>query len=846
MKKRMQKWMGILLAVLLITSVFPENGAMSLAATAPSLSMSSKTLVGVGTAFTLSVKNLDNTKVKSAIWYTTNKSIVTVNASTGHVTSVGKGTAYIKCKITYKDGTILRPYCKVMVKIPATAIDITNTPVEGMNSFVITVGNNIDFNSVLTPGTASDLITYSIDNTNYATVDKRGIVTALKAGIVRLTATASLTKAGASTSLVKDTVNIQIIPKSASVQSAVLTDTTTLAVTFDSAINESTVMNDGDELLDSVSIKAMVNEDGDMADKLGDLTASLSSDGKTLTITSENAFNGLYGLHLTGSILTSEGTALTEYYKDLELYDTKAPYFKDYEVDDTGLIATLEFSEAMDFSNMSVSKVSLVKSSQTADTDTLSLLKTKTNYVKSDDSKSLIIDLSDMDTDDQNKTFAVVFSGLKDKAGNYPSNSIITAYVTTDTSEKAQAKLKTLTRTGYNILTATFTRAIKTPGEVVLSNGKTIDGEVDKDNNMTVNFTLDSSSAKLTGSQKVSIGYWDSYNVKDSDHTADKYTVKTVNFTVDKDEPVLRSNKLTTEEEDDVSYILTLTYDKNVILDSDSGNFTSRLVTSNDDIYPQKKLVYRASVKDKVVTVKLDKEQFDENGSYTITIPEGFVKDNFNNESNKTEINVNRSGSTGTELPAPESMEQSSDDPSIILVTFENKVDKSTAENKGNYTILGVSISKAELIENNSSGATVQLTLKEGTVSVTATYVVTIKGVKGYSDSYTEMEEYETTLLLYDNDGPSITKVTYSYPRTVKLIFDEEIDGTASFNVIQSGEDLAEDYAISGNTVTIYLNDIPKMNVRMTITPANSNDITDSSGNKATISTKYVTPDDDD
>lgn len=247
-----------------------------------------------------------------------------------------------------------------------------------------------------------------------------------------------------------------------------------MTITFDNAVEESTVL-DGTSLSDSVSIKAMTDKKGKTADALGDLTGSLSSDGKVLSIVSENAFNGLYGLHLSDSIKTTGGTALTEYYKNLELYDTKPPYYKNYKIDDTGLVVTLEFSKPMDFSKMAISKVSLVKSNQTAETATLNYLKTKTNYVKSDDNKFLTIDLSDIDTDDQNKTFSVVFSGLKDKNGNYPSNSVITAYVATDTTEKSQAKLKTLTRTGYNTLTATFTRSIKIPGDIELSNGKTIE-----------------------------------------------------------------------------------------------------------------------------------------------------------------------------------------------------------------------------------------------------------------------------------------------------------------------------------------------------------------------------------
>ncbi|WFR56214.1 Ig-like domain-containing protein [Anaerocolumna sp. AGMB13025] len=844
MKKRIQKWIGILLAVLLIITVFPVNGTTTYAAAAkPTISMTSKTLIGVGTAFTLSVKNLDKTKVKTTVWSSTNKNVVTVNSKTGYVTSKGKGTATVKCKITYKNGTVLSPSCKVTVKIPASAIKITNTMPEGMNNFVLTVGNTMDFDSMITPSNASDLITYTIDNTSYATVDKKGIVTALKPGIVRLTATASMTKAGTATSTVKDDVSILIVAKTAGVSSAVLTDATTLTVNFDNPVNPSTVIGTYGELLDSVTINGMNDKDGKPADKLGYLSGVLSSDGRTLTITSANAFNGTYALHVSNTVLSMDGTPVTEYYKNLELKDTKPPFFKDYKIDDTGMIVTLNFNKAMDFTNMQVSKVSLVKSNETADVATLSLLKTKTNYVKSEDSKSLTIDLTNINPNDLNKSFAVVFSGLKDKAGNYPSNSIITAYVVTDTTPKPQAVLKSLTRTGYYTITASFTRSIKAPGEIMLSNGKMIDGVVSKDDKTLVNYTLDATSAKLTGSQKVSIGFWDSYNVKDTDHTGDTFTDRMVNFTVSTTGPQLRSYKLTTEGTDaNLSYILTLTYDKAVVLSSDTGKFVSRLNTVNGDIYSQKNLTYTATAKDMIVTLKLDKNQFNDNGTYTITIPDGFVKDNFNNDSKKTDAIVNRTGTNGTGLPAPDRIEQSSSDPGVILISFPNKLDKATAENRANYTILGVTILKAELVDNNAAGATVQLTLNQGAVSVTATYVIKIKGIKGYGDSFTPMDDYETTLLLMENKAPSITKIAYSYPTTINITFDDTLTGTPDFSAMQNGIDYAGSSFINGDTVTIVLNQVPVRGVNMIINPNINNSITDISGNKAIVTTRYITP----
>jgi hypothetical protein len=846
MKKRIQKWMALLLAVFLVTSLFPGTTITATAAKAktPKLSMSSKTLNGIGSTFTLSIKNLDKSKVKSTTWYTTNKKVVTVNAKTGYVTAVGKGTAYIKNKIVYKDGTVLRPACKVMVKIPATAIKITNTPPEGTDYFTLTVGESIDFNAVLTPSNSTDLITYTVDNTTCAKVNKKGIVTALKAGPVILTATASKTKAAAATSKVQDRVKINIVPKTAGVKSAVLTNSTTLTITFDEAMNGTTMLDSNGKLLDSITIQALANSDGTAAGDLGTLTGTLSSDGKTLTITSEKAFNGNYILHLSSSILTANGTALTEYYKDLKLVDKTPPTFKSYKVDDTGLIVTIEFSEPMDFTNMAVSKVSLVKAGETANTSTISLLKTKTNYVASEDNKSLVIDLSSIPSSDYNKTFSVVFSGLKDKAGNYPANSVITAYVATDTTEKPQARLISLTRTGYYTLTATFSRSIKTPGIVILSNGKTIDGVVSKTDKKKVNFTLDAASAKLTGSQKVSIGYWDSYNVKATDTTADKLTERMVNFTVSTTGPQLKSYKLTTEttKNNTTNYILTLTYDKEVVLQNDSGKFTSKLVAANGDISSQKMLEYTATAKDTVVTVKLNEKQFDTNGIYTITIPEGFVKDNFNNDNKKTQITINRTDTNGTGLPAPEKIEQSSEDYNIVYVTFGNKLDKTSAETVSNYSILGVSIAKAELIENSVSGAVVQLTLNSGSVSVSAVYAVVIKGIKGYGDSYSAMEPYETTVYLNENKMPVISKITQTGATTIAITFDEEITGTPDFSVMQYGTELADSSAIAGNTVYIFLTQQPTKGVTVTITPTRSNSITDLSGNKVTVTTRYFTP----
>lgn len=848
MKKCVLKCMALLLAIVLVLPVLPTGVTITASAAAkPSLSLTSKTLVGIGSTFTLNVKNLDTKKVKSAVWTSSNKKVATVASNKGYVTAEGKGTTNIKVKITYTDKKVTTLTCKVAVKIPATAIEITNAQDTDANNnrHVIEVGGEFDFNSVKTPSNASDLITYTIDKTTYATVDKKGIVKGIKPGFVRLTATASLTKAGVSTSAINDIINIEVVDKTARAKNVALTDNTTLTVTFDRPIDASTLIGTDKKLLNNISITAKTNEKGVVANGLGNLTGVLSDDKKTLTITSSKIFNGLYSIHFSSNIKSTDNVALLDYYKEVEFYDKVAPTFKDWSVDDTGLKVTLTFSEPVDFANLAISSVKLVSAGETALPATISTLSTKSNYVKSEDGKSLTIDLSSISSYDYNKTFAVVMAGLKDTAGNYPSGGFITAYVATDTRPKAQARLINIERTGFNTLTATFTRGIKTAGSVQLSNGEWINGVVDATDNKKVNYTLSSTAALLSGNQKVSVGYWDAYNVTTSDTSANVVQDRYINFATDKSIPVITKSELTTDTTNGVeTYILTLTYNKDVSLMSATGTFTSRLITANNDIYSNKLLGYKAIVQGKVVTVILESTMFNEIGNYIITIPQGFVHDAYMNLSVENTVQAQKGGSSSTALPAPRDVKQDPKDASIVYVTFANKLDDASAQNVSNYNILGAVVTKAELVDNTTSGATVKLTLLSGSVTVSTLYPVIITGVEGYHNTYTAITRYDTMLFLNENRGPVLTKTEYTHPNTITLTFDENLFGTPSFQAIQSGSselNVSSSY-IDGNKVIIILNTRPVSGAGVQITATQLNTLADAAGNKTNFTTTWLTP----
>jgi hypothetical protein len=375
MRKRILKCVALILAIILaLPIVSVGNGYTASAAAKPVLSAIKKTIVGTEANFTLNVLNVASKNVKKTVWYSKNENIISVEDTkdplTGKVIAVGKGTAEAKCKVTYKNGKSVFLSCKVTVQIPATAISITNRKDTENNRQVIAVGEKYDFGRVLTPRNASDKTYWFIEEKgkDYASVDKNGIITALKPGFVTLTAVASMTPQGATKSTIDDAINIEIVDKTVNVVKVSLLEATKLSVTFDRAISYSTVIGSNNKLLDSVVIASKIDSKGVSATALGNLTGTLSSDGKTLTITSTNAFNGTYGLLLTSAIKSTDNIALKTYNENLVLNDTNKPYFVSSTVDDTGLIVYLNFSEPMNFSNLQVTDARFISSNSSSRT----------------------------------------------------------------------------------------------------------------------------------------------------------------------------------------------------------------------------------------------------------------------------------------------------------------------------------------------------------------------------------------------------------------------------------------------------------------------------------------------
>lgn len=827
----------MVLALMLTPLLWFQGGSDAYAAT-PSFREKNIEIIGDGETYQLDIKDkVSGSKYK---WSSSNTKVARVS-SQGMVTSVGKGKADIKCVITYPTNKKKTLTSKVTVIIPATKIEINNaTEVNGAH--ILRLGESYNFNRDITPSNSSDKTYWSVGGGDPECIkinSSNGIVEALKPGKVILKATAARksNEAEAAKSIIDDAIIIEVVAPSATVNSAEIIDSTVIEVKFDSPIDPSTIIGTNGSLLDSIAVSLKSNIKGVVAADPGKLVAELSNDKKTLTITSDNRFEGEYGINFTNKIKTTDGIAIDEYYKHLRYEDNKPPYVEDIILDDSGMIVTIKFNEAIDFSGLKVTNAGVLPgsgSSSTIDPVTASHISNKGNYIPSEDKRSLTINLSNIAYSDFNKILTVTIAGIKDMAGNSPENYTIPIYLRTDNTPKPQARLLTLVRSGYNTLTATFDRAIQIGGVVSISGGSSAVGVVDNKEPRKVNYIITDSDALRNGRVSVSISGWHSYNVIPGDTSSYKPQNIMVNFDVDRTSPMLLSYDF-----DEATGILTLTYNKEVAMVMNSGVFNATLITVNEEIRPNNNITFTrvASEDPKVVKAQLSNMTFF--GNYTFTIDKNFIMDNFRNNSIERTITISNTSGADLELPGPYSISQSTSNPSQIYLEFANRLDVASAQDVRNYSIPGVAILSAQVVKNtNESGATVVLTVAEGSIDITIDRPIKISGVASYSGTYTPISNFETVVPLKDNKKPYyIAPPIFDKSKTneIRLRFSEEITGSMTVKVTQTvgtySYELGNNVTVSGSEVIITLDSIPSNNTFLRIDIL-ENKIVDISGNQ--------------
>lgn len=144
-----------------------------------------------------------NTTDKTVTWSTSNASVATVDQS-GKVTAVAPGTATVTAKAGDKEATCQVTVAKAVIPVSSVTLDITDMKLIEGGSFKLT--------ATVSPTDADDkTVTWTSSDTNVATVDNTGNVTAVAAGRATITATAGSVSANCFVTVEKRVIPVESI-----------------------------------------------------------------------------------------------------------------------------------------------------------------------------------------------------------------------------------------------------------------------------------------------------------------------------------------------------------------------------------------------------------------------------------------------------------------------------------------------------------------------------------------------------------------------------------------------------------------------------------------------------------
>lgn len=636
-----------------------------------------------------------------------------------------------------------------------------------------------------------------------------------------------------------------------------------IEINFNQAITESDVISSG--TLQNVIITP-VTVSGVASSAPGTLTPELSKDGKKLTLTtaSGSKFEGKYTVKIEkDTVHNLFGEAIAEYSSSFTLKDVARPTLKTVTYSLDGETAYMTFSEPV----ADIDPEFLVTSITRKDGKALNA-STTTNFTASDftnsatDRNVIKVDLTDVNTADENTNIDVKLVGLKDNAGNLVTPNPVTATIIKDTQVVPQAKVVSVQRTALDTVEVVFDREIKTAGTIKLDGTFSVNAAtVDASNPKKVTLELDATEKAYTGLVDVELNGWEGYKTSGAVSTP---VTKIVNFTVETVKPTIVSSTKTTINDNE---FLVLTLSEEVTkADLAAGTFTGSVSKANGDLenvtynFAAPTFYNQPSTATASKTIKIDLETLTDNqtvpaaatlevGTYNVDISAGIAKDLYGNPSVKKAVTFSYDVAT-EKLSAPASVASKTGNANVVEVKFNEKIDVASAQNVANYSIEGVTISSAKVVANSSTGATIELAVAQNTVTHEGVRVVTVKNIKGFGDSLLPMNNYSANLSFKENVAPRLETsdaVVLTSTSSIVVDFNEALvdaDVGKDFEVFQNGVKIASTSSLSGtdaSKVNITLTDAVTSTTGLVVKAASTIDLTDANFNKVVFSDTVVT-----
>ncbi|MCC2388715.1 S-layer homology domain-containing protein [Bacillus pacificus] len=429
-----------------------------------------------------------------------------------------------------------------------------------------------------------------------------------------------------------------------------------------------------------------------------------------------------------------------------------------------------------------------------------------------EDGKSATVDLTSVK---ENTEAVVTIVGATDFAGNLISPNPVKVNVKKQAIDKTAPTVTGVEAVANNQLKVTFSKDFT---ETELEKGITVDtGKKDENGKVVpvtvekVEFDKDNSKvAYVTLKEDLRDGI---NTIKIAKETVDStltpfkeaYSKQLVVSIKAEAAPELTKSEVVTEKD---NQFLVLTYNKEVKsgeLATLKGDLYSDYVTStNIDFVAADKV--KVDEKDKKV-VKIDLKDV-KAGKWTVKLADGFVKDAAKDTlASKAKTITFDVEATKDPVSSLTYTVESSEDGKKVFVNFAGKVDGASATNAANYAIEGAAVEKAVLTSNTEKSATVELTLKAGSVEADGNYAISVKGVKDTTKSVEAKaaEKDSKIVTLTENVAPTVEKAELKNGKDLEITFSEAVKDvdTADFIVLLDGKDVTKELGTDKNiTVT--------------------------------------------
>jgi len=588
-----------------------------------------------------------------------------------------------------------------------------------------------------------------------------------------------------------------------------------LEVKFSTAVDSASIFNTNGSLKAGViTLTSLDNVDA------GTLTAELSENGRTLTVTSATKLEKRYDVK-TDLVIAVDKKVIPTNNTVVTVNDTVRPTFAGVSYESNSN-ATFSFSEPIEATTAQIAAALTVNGPTTVNV-------VVGDITLSSDKKSFTVKLPTTMTKDQNYTFT--FTGLKDFAGNLVTPNPISTTVVRQDADSVKPTVTAVATAGIGKVQVTFSEKVNVSAAAL---------KVDGNAATTPNFKLDAGKTVMTVSSTsltAGVRSLEISGVKDLAGNEMDVTTKVVEVTADTTAPTFVSQSVKTVA--GVQY-LVVNYSEDVTVDntksitgtvkgSDSVTTTVSSITGEDNL--------TTGEDGKSIEIKLPKTT----GDYTLNLPTGLAVDKASLPAVAKTVTFNLGAAVDTVQPKVSTVVQTNDK---VVVTFDRAVTSATALNIANYEIEGVSspFEGTPIFKGNAK--TVELTLKNDVIATTGDRNFTVQNVA--TDAGAVMVTDVTSRTFVETVRPTATSAKVIDETTIEITFSEALkDGEAGndFEVFQGASTTALAEAsevISGKKVTIKLAKKLTSLTGITVKAQNTIDLKDANNNVINFSSINV------